>query len=341
MWGGGGVLDEGNSMSRMDTNPTGENLGPVGRSRQGANPVFVVLVALYALALGLSILLVVNGRTDLGVMGTLLVLTMGPASLVVTHALSDRRQRLLLDKIEELTRSVKTLTDQASLSNDARRVLNRQTEHDLLRQAIEEDIANRNWDAAMVLVKELAENFGYRSDAEEFRQKIEEARKLTVEREVADSIAYLDSLIINRRWDSALADAARIQRLYPDSPRVEGLKSRVEQARRSYKEDLEHRFQLAAAEGRADDAMALLKELDAYLTVTEAEPLREMARGVIGKARDRLGEQFKQAVQDKRWAEAVRIGERIIAEFPNTRMATEVRDVIDGIRIRASEMVPA
>jgi len=39
--------------------------------------------------------------------------------------------------------------------------------------------------------------------------------------------------------------------------------------------------------------------------------------------------------------EAARIGERIIGEFPNTRMAAEVRDVIDGIRIRASEMQPA
>ena len=115
----------------------------------------------------------------------------------------------------------------------------------------------------------------------------------------------------------------------------------MEQARVSYKSDLERRFRLAANEGRADEAMELMRELDAYLSLTEAEPLRELSRGIIGKARDSLGGQFKNAVQDKRWAEAVRIGERIIAEFPNTRMATEVRDVIDGLRIRASEMVTA
>jgi tetratricopeptide (TPR) repeat protein len=298
-------------------------------------------VALYALALGLSIMLVASGKTDLGVQGTLLVLTLGPVALLVAHHLSDRRQRVLLDKVEDLTRAVKTLTDQSGLSNDARRVLNRQAERDLLRLAIEEDIENRNWDAAMVLVKELAENFGYRSDAEEFRRKIEQAREQTQDRDVGEAIAYLDTLIINRRWDSAFSDAARVQRLYPDSPRVEGLKDRVDQARASYKTDLERRFMDAANEGRADEAMTLLRELDFYLTVEQAEPLREMARGVIGKARDRLGEQFKQAVQDKRWAEAVRTGERIIADFPNTRMAAEVRDVIDGIRIRASEMQPA
>jgi hypothetical protein len=308
---------------------------------RGAGPVFTVLVALYGLALAISIVLALTGWVDLGMMGALLVLTMGPASLVLAWTFSDRRHRLLMDRVEELNRSVKMLADQASLSNDARRVLNRQAERDLLRLAIEEDISNRNWDAAMVLVKELAENFGYRSDAEEFRQKIEEARQQTQERDVGESITYLDSLITARRWDSAMADAARIQRLFPDSPRVEGLKARVEQARASYKADLEARFQVAAQAGLADEALALLKELDQYVSVTEAEPLREIARGVIGKARDRLGEQFKQAVQDKRWTEAVRIGERIIADFPNTRMASEVREVIDGIRIRASEMVPA
>jgi hypothetical protein len=321
-------------------NPLAPSLGPVGRPRRdNANSVFIVLIGLYLLALAASIILAASGQVALGVQGVLLVLTLGPVALIIAGSHSDRRQRLLLDRVEELTRTVKTLSDQASLSNDARRVLNRQAERDLLRLAIEEDIDNKNWDAAMVLVKELAENFGYRTDAEEFRRKIDQSREQTQERDVADAITYLDTLIINRRWDSAFADAARIQRLYPDSARVDGLRGRVEQARASYKSDLERRFLLAAQEARADEALHLLKELDPYLSITQAEPLRELARGVIGKARDNLGAQFKLAVQDKRWAEAARIGERIISEFPNTRMAAEVRDVIDGLRIRASEMV--
>ena len=40
-------------------------------------------------------------------------------------------------------------------------------------RAIEEDMATGEWDAAMVLVRELAERFGYRADAEEFRARIE------------------------------------------------------------------------------------------------------------------------------------------------------------------------
>ncbi len=307
------------------------------RSRSGGGALLAWLAVVYAAALGLSIMLIVQGETRVGAGGALLVLTMGPVAFVMALAHVDKQRQVLLDRMEVLAREVRSLNHQASLSNDARRVLNRQGERELLRQAIEEDIASKNWDAAMVLVKELAENFGYRTDAEEFRTKIDHQRAQTLERDVGEAISYLDGLIIQRRWDEALADAGRIRRLYPDSTRVESLKARVEDARGSYKHELERRFLQAAAEGRPEEALAMMKELDPYLSAVEAEPLREKARGVIGMARDNLGTSFKMAVQDKHWREAARIGDRIIAEFPNTRMAAEVREVIDGIRVRANE----
>ncbi|GIW74844.1 MAG: hypothetical protein KatS3mg103_1366 [Phycisphaerales bacterium] len=52
-----------------------------------------------------------------------------------------------------------------------------------------------------------------------------------------------------------------------------------------------------------------------------------------------MGAKFKLAVRDKRWVEAAALGERIIAEFPNSRMAAEVRELLDGIRERAAKMV--
>jgi hypothetical protein len=308
------------------------------RPRPKGAGVLVWLAVIYAVALALSVLLIVRGDPRLGAGGALLVLTMGPVAFIMAMNLVDRRREVIVERVDELTRTVRALNNHASLSNDARRVLNRQAERDLLRLAIEEDISSKNWDAAMVLVKELAENFGYRADAEEFRRKIDQARAQTVEREIGDAVTYLDGLIIQRRWDEAFADAARLKRLYPDSTKVDLLKARVDQARHSYKGELERRFLQAANEGRPDDALTIMKELDPYLTISEAEPLREKARNVIGMARDTLGAAFKMAVQDRQWREAARIGDRIIAEFPNSRMATEVKDVIDGIRMRANEM---
>jgi hypothetical protein len=275
------------------------------------------------------------------------MILLGGLGLVVVAALAPIGIRMARPTLpggaetESLIRSFEQLAQQQALSDDARRVLNRARERELLRKAIEEDISHEDWDAAMVLVKELAERFGYRTDAEEFRTRIETARYQTVERRVDDAIRKLDGMIVQVRWEDARFEAARIGRLYPDSPRVEGLRHRVEQARGRYKAELERRFLLAAEGGQVDEAMELLKELDQYLTEAEAEPYREVARGVIGKARENLGVQFKLAVQDRQWPIAAAVGDQIIREFPNSRMAQEIREIIDSIRERATGVASA
>ena len=72
-----------------------------------------------------------------------------------------------------------------------------------------------------------------------------------------------------------------------------------------------------------------------------AEQFREVARGVIGKARDNLGVRFKLLVQDKSWGEALVVGEQIIENFPNSRMAGEVREMLDTLRERSGRQTPA
>jgi hypothetical protein len=292
--------------------------------------------------IGIGLLIRVPGRelsSDMfmaaGALGFAIVLALSS----VTGQLRRRAQQQgqVVGRIDTLIESIRHLGDHAMVSDDARRVLNRGAERTMLCKAIEEDISAQAWDAALVLCDELAQRFGYRQDAEEFRGRIELARAEIQERKVADSIARLDGLIVQRRWDLATNEARRIQRLFPDSSRVERLRERVEQARAVYKADMERRFLDSAQNGRVEEAMAQLKELDAYLTEQEAAPLREVARGVISKARDNLGAQFKIAVQDKQWAAASALGRRIVNEFPNTRMAQEVRGLLDGILARANQ----
>jgi hypothetical protein len=338
-----------------DQTSSGNSAGPGARTttqgpaaRRPLSPAIGLLVD-HGWAMVLSLGLILLGavywreqnpaRADLfqavGALGMIVVFAAAPVSWhlrrrnAATHNLSR--------KVDTLSTSIQHLSDSAALSDDARRVLNRRTERDLLCRAIEEDIQNQEWDAAIVLCNELAERFGYLQDAEEFRARIEIARHEVQERRVGDAIARLDGLIVQRRWDLAHREALRIQRLFPESPRVERLRDRVEQARSVYKQDLERRFlEAASASARTDEAMGLLKEMDAYLTEGEAEPFREVARGVIGRARDNLGAQFKLAVNNRQWAPAAALGRRIINEFPNTRMADEVRGLLDGILARAN-----
>lgn len=305
------------------------------------------IAAIYGSAAALSAAVAMRGlmiESDqwilVGVITMILTITTLPiciglrnrSSSSTDHSIDSDRIRT---QLKHLNDTIESLNENLILSDDARRVLNRRKERELLCKAIEEDIKLEDWDAGLVLIRELAERFGYREEAEGFRTKIETARSQTTHTKVHQAIDVLNAMIEAHKWDDAMTEAARISRVYHEAPQVEGLRHQVETAKDRYKYDIERKFLHAAQEDRIEQAMELLKEMDQYLTEHEAEQFHEVARGVIGKARDNLGVQFKLAVHDKAWDNAADVGQRIIEEFPNSRMATEIRTMIDSIRKRA------
>jgi hypothetical protein len=235
---------------------------------------------------------------------------------------------------------LQTIADRLLISDAAKRIAYREKDRQALRQAIREDISKGDFEAALVLVNEMSGTYGYREEAENFRDQILKARAADQDRKFTDAIKNLQDLIKRHEWDIAYREAAKIERLFTEHPGAgagaRNLQRQVIEARDQHKHDLEREFLAAAERDDVDRAMELLKVLDKYLTGEEAEPLRETARGVIGKKRDNLGVQFKLAVHDREWTTAVRIGEQIIKEFPNTKMADEVRSRLDLLRDRAA-----
>lgn len=317
-------------------------------SRQGGSIAVVLLtmaalVSLTMIAIGVIESQREGGSDDLANLGMLGLITAASAGAVVLAILAQQRPdtggdtQRIIDQIRQVQQSMDRVSQQAALSDDARRVLNRAKERELLCRAIEEDIRSQDWAAAQVLVTELSARFGYEQDAEQFRMRIEMARAEGLDQEVNGAIQQLDRLIVQRRWDEAQAAADRIAAGFPVSPRARGLRERVATAKRQYKEELERRFLLAAQGERVDEAMEILTDLDHYLTEHEAEPFREVARGVIGKARENLGAAFKLACQDRQWGIAISLGEQISDQFPNSRMALEVKQMMPGLRQRAGE----
>ncbi|MCC7191863.1 MAG: hypothetical protein IT444_03680 [Phycisphaeraceae bacterium] len=237
---------------------------------------------------------------------------------------------------EETIRVLRAINDRLAVSDTARRILSRDQDRETLRRAIREDIARKDFDTAMVLVNQMNQSFGYRQEAEDFRDEIIHARAAEMAERVKQAIGRFEDMLSHQEWELAAQEAQRIQRLYPEHTQVRELGRRVREARETHKHELERDFLQAAERDDVERAIELLKELDKYLTESEAEPFRETARGVIGKKRQNLGVQFKLAVHDKEWIQAVRVGEQIIREFPNTKMADEVRGLIDLLRERAA-----
>ncbi len=244
--------------------------------------------------------------------------------------------KLLQQGLERSNEQLKLVADRLMISEAAKRITCREQDRQALRQAIEEDIAKEDFDAALVLVNEMAKTYGYTVEAEESRERIQNARAASLNAHIAESMVGFEKLLEDAEWDKAHAEAAKIQRLYPDAPQVRDLPRRVKDAWQARKHDLERRLLQSASHDDVEGSMELLRELDRYLTPQEAAPFLEVARGVIGKKRQNLGVQFKLAIQDREWTQAVSVGEQIIREFPNTKMSDEVRATIDILRERAA-----
>jgi hypothetical protein len=298
--------------------------------------LYVLMVVAGLALLGIGVYRVANHLGDLTLVGVGVLTVIVPAALypiasaqVSARAAQDRANQRSLELLQ-------TLDDHMLISDTAKRITHRERDRAALREAIRSDINKGDHEAALVLVTEMSQVYGYRHEAEEFRDQILAARRADVDQQVTDGIATLDQIIARHDWDQALAETGKLVRLFPDSPRVRGLDKRVKEAREQHKHELERKFLEAAGRDDIETAIDTLKELDKYLTESEAEPFRETARGVIGKKRDNLGVQFKLAVSDKEWTQAVRIGQQIIRDFPNTKMADEVRSCLDLLRERAA-----
>ena len=84
-----------------------------------------------------------------------------------------------------------------------------------------------------------------------------------------------------------------------------------------------------------DRSLAILKELDMYLTPGEGLALQESASTVFRTKLHNLGVQFALAVSEKRWKDSLRTGRQIVRDFPNSRMAKEIRAKMDVLTERA------
>ena len=86
-----------------------------------------------------------------------------------------------------------------------------------------------------------------------------------------------------------------------------------------------------------DRSLEILRELDIYLTPNEGLALQEAARDVFRNKLHNIGVQFSIAVSGRKWQKALDAGQQIIREFPNSRMAQEIRERLDALKERVRE----
>ncbi len=255
----------------------------------------------------------------------------------VARDVEDMQQRLIT-----IEQRIEVLRASAALSDRARGVLSRGQERMLLVQAAEEDLASGRFASANVLLRQL-QLLGADEEAAQLGQRVRAAQLGAVLGAGGQASGQTSASVIAPQpafdrgdADARLAPAATAASLGANAQASASAAS-VGAAQSQLKAGLEQAFHAAAREGRTDDAMMVLAQLDSLITPEEAVPLREIARDVIAKTRDGMGEKFRVAIQDKRWKDALALGEQIARQFPNSRMASEVGGMMDALRTRAAD----
>ncbi len=244
----------------------------------------------------------------------------------------ERLETLAADQAE----SARKLCDLASMSEKAKSLLYREKEIETFRETINHELMRQDFAAAEALIDQIDKDIGYGEEAQRLRGMVARSREATIEERLEAAVKRIEKLIGSFDWARALRETKRLTTLFPEDARVGKLAQAIHAARNRRKRDLLQAYGDAARKNDVERSIELLKELDGYLAPPEGAALAESARGVFKARLSNLGVQFAIHVADERWSEAVAAGEQIMREFPNSRMANEVREKMDALRARAT-----
>jgi len=320
------------------------------RNSASVNWMYAILLVVAMAVFGVGVYLAIQ-KPDLrdwsmlaaGCVGLLLVLT----TWIMTGAMAASREFAMkrsdeitaevTDRLQSMTVILNEIHESGLLSDRAKAVAYREKDRDALRRAIREDMAKRDWEAALVLADDMERVFGYRQEAQKFRDEINKVQEDVIRRHVNEGLALVDRHCRAEAWSDALREAERMQSAFRGDPQVMALPQDIERRRQTHKNQLYASFQDAMSRKDNDGAIEILKKLDMYLTRTEADQMQDTVRNLFKEKIHALRTQFALAVQDHKWAESVRVGEEIVRDFPNSGIAREVKDKLETLRQRAAE----
>jgi hypothetical protein len=262
----------------------------------------------------------------------------GSASSAASIAESEVQVRNRLDQVLKM---LDKISSQQLLSDRARSVAFRDKDRDAIRQALNEELAQGEWEAAFALADQFEKAFGSKTEADRVRAEITAKRNVGMQRQIADVSAVIERHTKAEQWSAALREAEKLIAQLPDSPQARQLPQEIEAKRQAHKQRLVQAYHESVARHDHDASIENLKALDPYLTPAEAESMQETVRGIFREKLNNMGATFGAAVRDKKWVEAVKLGEQIQAEFPNSRIAQEVKEKMPALRTRASEPAAA
>ncbi len=271
-----------------------------------------------------------------GILAVFAVLLLGEEA-VRAMITSNHKLDSVLTLMNQQRQLLGEISQSAKLSDMAKEVIYRDMDRRSLREAVLAKLHQLDFTGTFALIEDIAHRPGYKNLADELKLEADKYRGMNESELITQSISHIEKLIEDSHWAQAKAQIESYASTFDDKKRAESMMARLNGKRDERKRELMVAWNDSVRKQDVDASLVILKELDSYLTPAEALALQESAREVFRNKLQSMGVQFSLAVNEKRWADALSLGEEIMKDFPNTKMAQEIRDGIEAIRQRAGK----
>ncbi|MGB7582990.1 MAG: hypothetical protein WBL85_11160 [Sedimentisphaerales bacterium] len=299
----------------------------------------VVLVALFAGAFGKEssgITSALGLLVALFSMITLVVIFV--SSLKMLDLIDDTNAKTdkVADELEKLRQVVNQVNISTHVSETAKVIAFRDNDMQTLRDAVFDKLQQKDFDSAYEIIDEIAHKTGYKKLAEQLHLQADKYRDANDAERMNQIISHIEKHLDDHQWAKASAQIELLVKEYPTSDKALAMRQRLLEKKEERKKILLNAWDDAVKRQVTDRSIEILRELDQYLTPNEGLALQEAARDVFRTKLHNLGVQFALAVSGKQWTKAVNTGMEIIHDFPNSRMAEEIREKLDALKTHAA-----
>lgn len=234
--------------------------------------------------------------------------------------------------LEKISAGLAQINQTTRISEVAKTIAFREADKQSLREAVFEKLQQQDFDSAYDMINEIASRQEYEELAQQLQTQADRYRNATDQERMNQTIAHIEQLLDECLWIKASAQIEELIKAHPSSDLARAIRQKLLEKKEMRKRTLLAAWDDAVKRQETDRSLEILKELDLYLTPNEGLALQEAARDAFRTKLHNLGVQFSIAVTEKRWEQAVQAGEQIVRDFPNSKMAEEIREKISLLR---------
>jgi hypothetical protein len=237
--------------------------------------------------------------------------------------------------LEKNRSTLAQLNQSLRLSETARTILFSETNKQLLRDAVLAKLKQQDFETVNQMIDQMARRPEFEKLAEQLRAETNKSRDETDAERLKPKMEEIDKLLESHQWVPAGTQIEDLTRAHPNSEAPKALRQKFLDKKEERKKVLLTAWDDAVQRQATNRSLEILRELDQYLTPSEASALEEAAKDVFKTKLHNLGIQFSLAISKQHWPEALRVGREITRDFPNSKMAGEIRENLTALEQKA------